>query len=485
MKYLYGLKHASLGNYLKRSVFTKPALVPLMTWKEGYNPGLVKNIELSEDGVLSWEGYENVRYTIYAFPETMNTSTFSHQVDYLLGMSYETQFTLPSEYVEGYQYAVCVFDRVGNEYDAAFLSYDLKQLDAPVLIAPDAGATEDAPFKFVWEPVDSATTYVVEISETENFDVLLESHSTTDTTLSALVFEKLPHAEQIYWRVQSKASKCYSGISETRLLTPMLLTITNPEDGSEELDPNITATWYRCHSDSVATLEIANDADFADIVFMGNSATGELDIPSTTFEPGNTYYMRVKLTVNGETMISKTVAFTTAHAATVFTHPLDGGIVVKGEHLVLRPQNWAESYVIEVSSSATTWGRTRFIETVKDGAYQTTLPADSIKVSSKYLVDGTTYYARTKTNYTDFDGNSKVTAYGDVISFTYYETAPTAETGDVNADGEVNIADVNALISIILGNSTEEDYAGVADVNGDAEINIADVNAVIAIILGN
>jgi len=49
----------------------------------------------------------------------------------------------------------------------------------------------------------------------------------------------------------------------------------------------------------------------------------------------------------------------------------------------------------------------------------------------------------------------------------------------------VNIADVNALISIILGNSTEDDYAGVADVNADAEINIADVNAVIAIILGN
>jgi len=61
----------------------------------------------------------------------------------------------------------------------------------------------------------------------------------------------------------------------------------------------------------------------------------------------------------------------------------------------------------------------------------------------------------------------------------------TLLTGDVNADGEVNIADVNALISIILGNSTAEDYVGVSDVNGDAEINIADVNAVIAIILGD
>jgi len=57
--------------------------------------------------------------------------------------------------------------------------------------------------------------------------------------------------------------------------------------------------------------------------------------------------------------------------------------------------------------------------------------------------------------------------------------------GDVNGDGEVNIADVNAIISIILGNSTAADYSGVSDVNADGEINIADANAIIAIILGN
>ncbi len=51
--------------------------------------------------------------------------------------------------------------------------------------------------------------------------------------------------------------------------------------------------------------------------------------------------------------------------------------------------------------------------------------------------------------------------------------------GDVNGDNEVNIADVNAVIDMILtGNS---DSAG--DVNGDGEVNIADVNAVIDLIL--
>ena len=54
---------------------------------------------------------------------------------------------------------------------------------------------------------------------------------------------------------------------------------------------------------------------------------------------------------------------------------------------------------------------------------------------------------------------------------------------DVNDDGEVNIADVNSVISIILGGN--DIYEGRADVNRDGEINIADVNRVIAAILGN
>ena len=51
--------------------------------------------------------------------------------------------------------------------------------------------------------------------------------------------------------------------------------------------------------------------------------------------------------------------------------------------------------------------------------------------------------------------------------------------GDVNSDGEVNIADVNAVIAVIL----MDEMAPGADVNGDGEVNIADVNAVIDLIL--
>ena len=49
---------------------------------------------------------------------------------------------------------------------------------------------------------------------------------------------------------------------------------------------------------------------------------------------------------------------------------------------------------------------------------------------------------------------------------------------DVNGDREVNIADVNDVIEMILSHS-----GGNGDVNGDGEINISDVNAVIDYIL--
>jgi hypothetical protein len=50
----------------------------------------------------------------------------------------------------------------------------------------------------------------------------------------------------------------------------------------------------------------------------------------------------------------------------------------------------------------------------------------------------------------------------------------------VNGDGEVNIADINAIIDIILSGAAGN---SAADVNDDGEVNIADINAIIDMIL--
>jgi len=55
-------------------------------------------------------------------------------------------------------------------------------------------------------------------------------------------------------------------------------------------------------------------------------------------------------------------------------------------------------------------------------------------------------------------------------------------TGDVNKDSETNVADVNTIINVILGDADSETRQW-ADINNDSEVNIADVNGVIDIIL--
>jgi len=57
--------------------------------------------------------------------------------------------------------------------------------------------------------------------------------------------------------------------------------------------------------------------------------------------------------------------------------------------------------------------------------------------------------------------------------------------GDVDGDGSINVADIVALISYILGNiQPTEAQLLAADINEDGIVNVADLTAIINIILG-
>lgn len=57
------------------------------------------------------------------------------------------------------------------------------------------------------------------------------------------------------------------------------------------------------------------------------------------------------------------------------------------------------------------------------------------------------------------------------------------EAGDITGDGSVDIADVNAVINIMLGKASASSYKGNPDVNDSGAVDVADVNAVINIML--
>ena len=111
----------------------------------------------------------------------------------------------------------------------------------------------------------------------------------------------------------------------------------------------------------------------------------------------------------------------------------------------------------------------------------------------KNLTDVAYVEPQTEINMTFEDGQTKtvsgqVVTEGDkqyvAVGKTRYEVLETLGTpvGDVNGDKTVTIADVTALVNIILGKT--ESPGDVADVNGDHSVTIADVTALVNIILG-
>ncbi|MCR5130445.1 MAG: dockerin type I repeat-containing protein [Prevotella sp.] len=94
--------------------------------------------------------------------------------------------------------------------------------------------------------------------------------------------------------------------------------------------------------------------------------------------------------------------------------------------------------------------------------------------------------------YSTVDGSDNTAALGDhrplVVDFSCFRYQEvTTVIGDVNRDGSITIADVTALVNILLGKDSELPYVydhEAADVNRDASITIADVTALVNILLG-
>ena len=65
----------------------------------------------------------------------------------------------------------------------------------------------------------------------------------------------------------------------------------------------------------------------------------------------------------------------------------------------------------------------------------------------------------------------------------YFTYKATFQVGDVNKDGAITIADVTALVNIILGKTTDYDLR-LADVTGEGQLTIADVKQLVSTVLG-
>ena len=131
-----------------------------------------------------------------------------------------------------------------------------------------------------------------------------------------------------------------------------------------------------------------------------------------------------------------------------------------------------------------------FLATVKQGYWQDMSsydPETAIRENYGYEMTGIVRALYDGQNLNgvmpDDSGHSPVSDKWELYVISATEVMSPSLIGDVNEDGEVNIADVTRLIDYLLGNETLPFNADNADVFKSGDINIADVTALVDLLL--
>ena len=232
-RWINGPTTTGLGNYLQENSYTKPSLVPVVTWKEA--PAYSAPAGLKQSGTkLSWTATAGakansiIRYTVYAVPdgvplnEAADANGDGISAQYLLGVTYDPSYTLASADATGHWYAVCVYDGYGNESEPALLNYVAKEPAAkPQLVAPAAGSTFGyTDINFSWK-VDDATgidSYTLEICKKGNgFASVL--YKTTVTGTTATVAASQLGEGTFDWHVKAAGAEVETSVSDLSSFT--------------------------------------------------------------------------------------------------------------------------------------------------------------------------------------------------------------------------------------------------------------------------
>lgn len=118
-EYVCGTLDSTLCEQLHASHYQHKALVPPMAWKA--TEALVAPNTLRISGnTLTWQHDDADRFTVYIYPKGVRMSQAIEDVNYLQGVVYGTEFTLPNSFKSTtHNVAVRSYDRYGVEHEAA------------------------------------------------------------------------------------------------------------------------------------------------------------------------------------------------------------------------------------------------------------------------------------------------------------------------------------------------------------------------------
>lgn len=343
-------------DYLKETKYACASLRPAVGWKKAESQTLVDNLSLSGK-TLSWT-YNNdkMRYAIYAIPKSLgNQNDVFASSEYLLGISYSKQYTLPNEIsADSHKIAVSIVDRYANEFSPRVLGENLVSGTPTTLIYPSNGISMVIPTIFRWNEVSDAISYVIEIALDPDFKQMFAARETTEAQFFSGLLTNMQENIKYYWRVKTRQPNAVESYSEIFNFTGTKFKILKPTDGSENISLTPTFEWISTASSNY-TLEIAISNKFIEsqIEYRNSTDATSMTVPEKTLVTGRTYYARV-IASGGVNAITETISFTMEKKeipVPVLISP-ENDATIKGESIeVCWEEQISKGFRVELSQS--------------------------------------------------------------------------------------------------------------------------------------
>ncbi len=418
-------KRVTWGEILHDNTFPYTALAPLQPWR-GVRTDYVAGPVIRNGDVITWTAAsaapESHRYAVYAIPAEMARTDFAYQPEYLKGVVYSEQFDISAD--PSLVYGVAVYDRYGRLHAFRFEGTgEMAAGTAPQALTPASGSPAPDLCDFAWNHEGNAR-YVVEVAEDEAFTSLIATVETTENKIASTNVAAFEPGRQYWWRVVAYAPDCLAAVSVPARFEASRITITSPAASSTDCSVNPVFAWVAAAGGTEYTLEIATGESFENIVHSVVTTETGYTVPERTLVSGKQYYARVRAARGGVTSVSDVLPFATAdrtdYAAPVMLNPSADGVILNTDDAIsVEPWSGLTSVSVEIAATPNFPVRNLYKGTLSDFATATNMLGD-VRILSKPLTAGTTYYTRARGAYS-LQGSSSLhyTEYSPVRSFVY------------------------------------------------------------------
>ncbi len=250
---------------------------------------------------------------------------------------------------------------------------------------------------FIWDSVDGASSYDIEVSKNPGFNDLVISEPNINA--ASLAYDKLDSFTIYYWRVRANGTNEISGWSEvwnlrTKFANPKLLA---PDSNSVAIELNGLLEWEEDAAVEYYAVQIAADSTFDDIILHSEDDASP-EIAFSGLNNNTIYYWRVRKTSGAEySRWSNIWKFTTELSQPLLQSPPDNADSVGVDiELTWLPVHGAGSYLIQLSDN---FGMQNLI-IQRESGYETRYEIDGMEKNK-------TYYWRAKA-YSPYNDSSSI-----------------------------------------------------------------------------